>query len=346
MELRTLDENFLPCGPTKLRPFDISWDRKYYETGKFTLQIAASDYDPAMAYVYSNDRPELGMVQQVRYTDDDSMVLISGFFAEHILNRRCVYPMMKQASTRVKFCADAVENYPVDGIDIVIDAYTDEGASANRQETGGQLDDVCHTMLKAEEKAYRCYFDYETGKLHFQIYQGVDRTQSQGVNNFVVFSPAWRNMKKLTVTSDNSNYYNYFIAGGQGEGADRVYVVIDLRSAGEPMRQKFLDMRDVEKDEEMTAEQYEAVLYAKAVERAASYVNIQNVEFDADTERSFRYLVDYDLGDKCDIIIDKLHLAFEARIIEILETWTKNVHKVTLVFGDKIPSPYEKVRLK
>lgn len=345
MELRALDENFLPCGPTKLRPFDISWDRKYYETGKFTLQIAASDYDPAMAYVYSNDRPELGMVQQVRYTDDDGMVVLSGFFSERILNRRCVYPMLKQSSTRSKFCADAVAAYPVDGVDIVVDTYDNTGDVATRQETGGQLDEVCHTMLQAEERAYRCYFDYETGRLHFQIYQGVDRTQSQGVNNFVVFSPAWRNMKKLTVTSDNSNYYNYFIAGGQGEGTDRVYVVIDL-SAGKPMRQKFLDMRDVEKAEDMTAAQYEAVLIAKAVERAASYVDIKNVEFDADTSRSFQYLVDYDLGDKCDIIIDKMRLAFEARIIEVLETWTKNVHRVTLVFGDKIPSPYEKVRLK
>ena len=345
MELRTLDENFLPCGPTKLRPFDISWDRKYYETGKFTLQIAASDYDPAMAYVYSNDRPELGIVEQFKYTDDDEMVVLSGFFSERILNRRCIYPMLKQSSTRSKFCADAVAAYPVDGVDIVVDTYDNTGDVATRQETGGQLDEVCHTMLQAEEKAYRCYFDYETGKLHFQIYQGVDRTQSQSVNNFVVFSPAWRNMKKLTVTSDNSNYYNYFIAGGQGEGADRAYVVIEL-SAGEPMRQKFLDMRDVEKAEDMTAAQYEAVLTAKAVERAASYVDIKNVEFDADTSRSFQYLVDYDLGDKCDIIIDEMRLAFEARIIEILETWTKNVHKVTLVFGDKIPSPYEKVRLK
>lgn len=345
MELRTLDENFLPCGPTKLRPFDLSWDRKYYETGKFTLQIAASDYDPAMAYVYSNDRPELGIVEQLKYTDDDGMVVLSGFFAERILNRRCIYPMLKQSSTRSKFCADAVAAYPVDGVDIVIDAYDNVGDVSTRQETGGQLDEVCHTMLQAEEKAYRCYFDYETGRLHFQIYQGVDRTQSQSVNNFVVFSPAWRNMKKLTVTSDKSNYYNFFIAGGQGEGTDRVYVVIDL-TAGEPMRQKFLDMRDVEKAEDMTAAQYEAVLIAKAVERAASYVDIKNVEFDADTSRSFQYLADYDLGDKCDIIIDEMRLAFEARIIEVLETWTKNVHKVTLVFGDKIPSPYEKVRLK
>ena len=345
MELRTLDENFLPCGPTKLRPFDISWDRKYYENGKFTLQIAASDYDPAMAYVYSNDRPELGIVEQIKYTEDDGMVVLSGFFSERILNRRCIYPMLKQSSTRSKFCADAVAAYPVDGVDIVVDTYDNTGDVATRQETGGQLDEVCHTMLQAEEKAYRCYFDYETGKLHFQIYQGVDRTQSQSENNFVVFSPAWRNMKKLTVTSDNSNYYNYFIAGGQGEGADRAYVVIEL-SAGEPMRQRFLDMRDVEKAEDMTAAQYEAVLTAKAVERAASYVDIKNVEFDADTSRSFQYLVDYDLGDKCDIIIDEMRLAFEARIIEILETWTKNVHKVTLVFGDKIPSPYEKVRLK
>lgn len=345
MELRTLDENFLPCGPTKLAPFDIVWDRKYYANGNFSVQILKSAYDPAMKYVYTNDRPELGVIQKMEATQDDQMVVLSGLFSECILNRKCVYPMMKQSGTRSKFCADAVTNYPVDRVDIVVDAYDNVGDVTTRQETGGQLDEVCHTMLQAEERAFRCYFDYETGKLHFQIYTGVDRTQSQSVNNFVVFSPTWKNMKKAKLTEDSSNYYNYFIAGGQGEGADRTFVVIDL-SGGEPKREKFLDMRDVEKGEDMTAAQYEAVLREKAINKAADYVNIENIEFDAVASGSFEYLTDYDLGDKCDIILNDLQRSYEARIIEVLETWSKNVHRVTLVFGDKIPTLYEKARLR
>jgi hypothetical protein len=121
--------------------------------------------------------------------------------------------------------------------------------------------------------------------------------------------------------------------------------VIDL-SGNEPKREKFLDMRDVEKGEDMTAAQYEAVLREKAINKAADYVNIENIEFDAVASGSFEYLRDYDLGDKCDIILNDLQRSYEARIIEVLETWSKNVHRVTLVFGDKIPTLYEKARLR
>lgn len=346
MDFITLDENFQRCGPTKLAPFDIMWHRKYYENGQFSLQIDKGSYSADMEYVYTSERNEVGIIQQRKFTQDDNMVVLSGFFLESVLGRKCVYPMMTQTSTRMQFIADAIENYPVDGFDIVVDGFTESGTASKRQETGGQLDEVAHTMLKAEEMAYRCYWGMLDHKVHVQFYKGADRTQSQNVNNFVTFSPKWRNMKGATATLDDSNYANYFVAGGQGEGADRVYVVIDLSDGGVKV-EKFLDMRDVEYNtEEMTLEEYKAVLRGKAAERALNYVKIKNIEFDADATRSFQYLEDYDLGDKCDIVIDDLGLSYQARIIEVIETWVRNEYRVTLVFGDKIPTPYEKVRLR
>lgn len=84
----------------------------------------------------------------------------------------------------------------------------------------------------------------------------------------------------------------------------------------------------------------------KAVEKALDYVSINNVEFDVAANAGAKYLEDYDLGDKCDIIIDAILASYQARIIEVLETWNQGVHKVTLVFGDKIPTQYEKARLR
>ena len=57
------------------------------------------------------------------------------------------------------------------------------------------------------------------------------------------------------------------------------------------------------------------------------------------------YRRDYDLGDLCDVRNDRLQLAFEARIIEVSEVWKENTHTVTLQFGDKIPTVYQRGRV-
>lgn len=346
MELKALNEDFEICGSTSLTYFDLMWHRKYYENGKFSVQIRADHYDPDMKYIYTSKRPETGNIEQIKYTQDDSMIVLSGFFYERTLHDKIVYPLFKQYGTRAKFVATAVENYK-DDLPITVDGgYQNTGTQATRQDTGSHLDDLAHEMLKAEEKAYRCVYDYENDQMTFEIYQGVDRTQSQDVNNFVTFSKGFNNIRNAAVTEDSSNYANYFVCGGQGEGSNRIYAVLDL-SGGGHKRMEFLDMRDIEYDtSKMTLEEYKESLIERAKEKAAEYVDIHNVEFDADANAGAVYLQDYDLGDKCDIIIDPIKRSYEARIIEILETWSKGVHQVTLTFGDKIPTQYEKARLR
>lgn len=344
MELKALNENFEICGSTSLACFDIMWHRKYYENGKFSVQINASEYDPEMKYIYTADRPETGCIEQVSYTQDDSMIVLSGFFYERRLNDKVVYPTFKERATRAKFVADAVDTY-MDDLPIQVGDYANTGTAATRQDTGSNLDDLAHNTLKAEEKAYRCVYSYEDNQMVFEIYQGKDRTQGQNVNNFVTFSKGFRNIRNARVTEDSSNFKNYFICAGQGQGSSRIYAVLDL-SGGGYKRMQFLDMRDIEKTDGMTTEEYQEAMIERAYEKAAEYVDIHNLEFDADANEGFVYLEDYDLGDKCDIIIDELQRSYAARIIEVLETWSKGIHQVTLTFGDKIPTQYEKARLR
>lgn len=346
MELKALNSDFEICGSTSLKCFDIKWHRKYYDNGEFSVQIKTDDYDPEMKYIYTSERPELGDIEKIEHTQDDSMVVLSGFFYERRLNDKVVYPTFKEKATRAKYIADAVDSYK-DDLPIVVDSnYPAGGSSATRQDTGSPLDELAHKTLQAEEMAYRCVYDFENNQVRFEIYKGKDRTQSQTVNNFVVFSRGFRNIRNARVTEDSSNFKNYFICAGQGEGSARKYAILDL-SGGGHKRMKFLDMRDVEYDaSKMTVEEYGEALQERGMEKAAEYVDIHNVEFDADADTGFVYLQDYNLGDKCDIVIDDIQRSYEARIIEVLETWSKGVHRVTLVFGDKIPTKYEKVRLR
>ena len=53
---------------------------------------------------------------------------------------------------------------------------------------------------------------------------------------------------------------------------------------------------------------------------------------------------DYDLGDKCDVILDSVGQSFTVRIIEVQEVFKESKHTITLIFGEKVPTVYSKAR--
>lgn len=346
MEIMTLNEDFEPVGLTNLPYFDMVWDRKYYEAGKFSVQIRAEDYSRKMQYIFTKDRPELGVIQKSAYEDRDETITLSGFFYEKRLADKIVYPVFERYGTREDFVTAAVETYKSDIPKLSVVMRQGTGEKIRKQETGATLEEIAYSTLQVEGKSYRCVYSFERDMVEFQIYQGVDRTQAQSVNNFVTFSKGFRNIKNVKAQSDSSAYKNYFVVGGQGEGADRITAVLDM-SAGEYRRELFINGSTKTYDpEKQSVGEYKNVLIQMAVERAQRYVSINNVEFDAVADAGAAYLEDYDLGDKCDIILDRLGLSFEARIIEVLETWSGGEHQVTLTFGDKIPTLYERARIK
>lgn len=346
MVIRALDDNFIPVGLTAIKYFDLTWNRKYYEAGKFSAQIRAKDYMAEMRYIYTPERPEIGMIQKMEYSDDDQMVLLSGFFYERKLADKIIYPTFAKYGTRPAFVAAAVEKYKTDIPKIQIAEYDDVGEKIQKQETGATLEEMAHSTLRVENKTYRCRYDFEQDVMMFEIYAGADRTQSQTDNNFVTFSKGFRNIKNVRVQEDCSDYKNYFVMAGSGEGEERICEILDL-SGGGYRQELFIDCKGENYDEKkQSLAEYKEILRQKGIEKAQNYVSIHNIEFDADANSGARYLTDYDLGDKCDILIEPIKRAYEARIIEVLETWSNGEHRTTLTFGDKVPTIYDKARVR
>lgn len=71
----------------------LQWNRRYQKPGDFSMTVPVDIYDPGWAYIYSDDRPEMGIIQKVEYSDSSETyggrdsVTVSGFFLESILNR-------------------------------------------------------------------------------------------------------------------------------------------------------------------------------------------------------------------------------------------------------------------
>ena len=92
LQVMPLDADFnLLSGPLDYE--SLQWNRKYYETGDFSMSVLSSDYDPSWAYIYTPFRPEMGVIQKVEFADTShtpdgkDTVTVSGFFMEHVLDK-------------------------------------------------------------------------------------------------------------------------------------------------------------------------------------------------------------------------------------------------------------------
>ena len=86
MEFITLDNDYQ--NPIWLRPLNVQWNAKHYECGTFSIQIPTEEYETGFAYVYCNNREQMGIIQKVNQTQNvkGKFTQLSGFFLERLLH--------------------------------------------------------------------------------------------------------------------------------------------------------------------------------------------------------------------------------------------------------------------
>ena len=344
MQLLALDSSFQPVA--YLPYFNLQWDREYYAIGQYSVQIAAADYDPAMAYLYTPDRPETGIVQKVELTETvkGRMVQLSGYFLEAILNDKVVWPTYYASGTLPATVVAMLRQYKDDIPLLTVADAPAGGETVSWQETGGQLADVAYTKLQTVQHSLRCRYDYQANTITAQVWQGLDRTQEQTDNPFVTFSDGFGNLAEVDASTDNSNYKNYAIVTGQDQAENRKVAYADL-SGGGYKRILYVDARSERWDpEEQTEAEYLAGLQQKGLDKLLDYAVVTNVDIQA-AASGFTYLTDWDLGDLVDVIVADIGLAMQARIVTVREVFKQNNHTVEIELGDKKLTSLQKARL-
>ena len=78
-----------------IKAISISWNRRLYSPGDFSIEMAASEFSKHMKFIYKDGGRELGIIQkyQYKYTrDKGKTVIISGNFMEALVNNVPVLP--------------------------------------------------------------------------------------------------------------------------------------------------------------------------------------------------------------------------------------------------------------
>lgn len=334
-----LDSDFNPVNTIFF--LNLQWNRRYYECGQFSLQMLAKDYNESFAYVYRNDMNEIGIVQKSEYTSkiNGDFMQLSGFFLERKLNDEIIFPTFNFNGNIEVGARKIVTDYCKNTLKLTLGELVGLGSKIQLQETGEQVSTRLYAMLQTQELSYKLDYNYTENKIYFSVWQGLDRTQNQNTNEFVVFSESWGNMQDIALTNDHSNFKNYAVVAGEGEGEARVHVIVDI-SNGAPLKKIYIDARDLQKEDGNTDYEYKELLRQRGLEKLLDYADISNVDFKAVDKTT--YLKDYDLGDKCDIVISDLGVSYQSRIIGIDETIKENKQEINLIMGDKIPTIYTK----
>ncbi len=336
MELICLNEAYESVGV--LPYINLQWNRRYIECGDFSAQIRMRDYIQDARYVYTRDRPEMGILEKI-HTDTDitgEYVQLTGRFLESMLSRDIVFPSFNQKGRPSKLAHTLVKKYAEDIPGLLIEDYAEDSAEEETEceYRGDDLDEVTWKLLQMTEKSQAIHFDFATSRLTYRIWQGKDRTQKQSANSFAVFSDQSGNTDRISIDEDESGYRNYAVISLDDED-DGKFITVDLRDPpDEPRRILFLD--------ESGSEEKKDVLRQKAKEELQKWPKLVNVEAAAIQQGIF-YLRDYDLGDVCDIVSTRMNRRWERRIIEVNEVFKEGQHTVELVFGDRIPTLYERM---
>ncbi len=343
MNLVFLDEHFIPVKTVDY--INLQWNRRYYECGQFSIQMLAKDYDKSFWYAYRASQCELGIVQKTEYTtkENGEFIQISGFFLEYMLNNDILYPTFRFQGDLNDCIRSILTTYCSQIPQFKVGVIQLPNTTITIQQTGEEAGKQIYSMLQKYEYSYRLSYDYVSNTILFDTWQGIDRTTALAPilgNEPAVFSQAWGGLKNLSVVQDESNYKNYAVIAGSGEGEKRQHVILD-NTRGEPARKVYIDARDLQQSDDMTQKEYWDTLAQRGAEKLNDYAKITNIAFEA--TGSLQYQKDFDLGDKCDLVISGTGMEYESRIIGVDEVIKENRTEINLLFGDKIPKRYRKV---
>ena len=342
----------------------LIWDRRYYEAGVFELH-APVEYFQLLnenRYIFRNDRPELGVIREVNFTNDDSgqrLAYCKGYFAESLLDLRVIEKTFNMSGTAEAIARAVIDKFIVSPTDegrriahIALGPVNGVGTSTRLQVTGDNVGEKLYDFLKTQEASQRLTFDFINNVLSYEVWKGLDRTQEQTENSWATFSDSFYNVKSVVYARDESTAKNYAYVAGEGEGDARKIVEIDLReSASEERKEVYVDARDLQAsyyddagtEHRYSDAEYSEMLRQRGLEKLAEYAMVETIDSDIDSQANLVYGQDFDLGDLCTYQNFEIGLELNKRITGIQEVYEGSKQTISITFGNDDATSIKKI---
>lgn len=209
-----------------------------------------------------------------------------------------------------------------------------------RQYNSESLCDTITSICKEFGFGWDILYDFHNEQFVFVLQSSVDKTYDQYVNTPILFSAKLGNIKESNYVESSTTEKNAGLIKGEGDELNNMYNIIGNEYTGLLRREMGISGSDVSRKTDDGTEHGNAVylnmLYEKGKEELSKNKYTQAYEATAQTELGYQYLVDYDIGDVCEII-NEWGITSKVLISEvILSVTSSNVSIVpTFISTDK-----------
>nr|DAK00061.1 MAG TPA: hypothetical protein [Caudoviricetes sp.] len=351
MNLYVYDKNLQRAGIIEdIR--SLQWLEEFQDAGEVKLVCSATGKNRTLLAdgnrLYCTEHKESAIVRQAETTDDgkDAELTVRAVFSAARWGDRVVMATEQIEEAEAGMLALAEKHRR--GLPGTTAAAKGLAVPMDTQVTWGSVLEADITLAKAAGLGFREVFDPSTGMETFEVYAGVDRTQGASYNGY--FGDDIDNLSSLKIVCGSDGWKNCAIVGGEGEGAARKIVTVNLGTyTGDDLRELWVDAKDISRkyqiaapdgsggytytDATYTEEEYAAVLQARGLEKLAEC--LQTLEVDATIGQGLmQYGRDYTLGDIIPLKLTRYGLRLSARVSSVRTIYESTGKKVTAVLSD------------
>lgn len=319
----------------------IIWTRRYRKPGNFEVHAPITQTNLKLIkrgnLVWKRNSVEAGVIEDIRLEESNTTnsMIIKGRFLSSYMDRRLIRGTFtfsgKTEMAMRKLLSEETKTIP----NVSLGTFNDFDETVAFQVTCKNLLEHEQKLAMASNIGFRFRPDFKEKTIIFETYKGIDRTVSKGVAGRVVFSENYNNLNNAIYQENDQLLKTLAYVGGEGEGADRVYVAVGS-GEGLELREIFVDAKDLRK-EDLTDEAYESLLIQRGNEVLAQNVEAESFECDTGADVNFVYKKDYDLGDVVTIKKRAWGITQDKRIEEIQEIYEYGQMRVVPTFGSALP---------
>lgn len=320
------------------------WSSRYYTTGDFQLIVDATPEYMSLFkeqyYIVRDDDENVGIIEDIfveRTEDGNDRLIIKGRFIDSIIGRRiiaeqttvsgkisdCIEQLLDENIINPSNAARQIDNF-------VIDSY--EVATAfQAQYTGKNLLETISAICETYGIGYKVTLNADH-EFVFKLYEGVDRTYDQNVNDWVIFSDTYDNLISSEYEENYQKVVTSVLVAGEGEGLDRKTAWVGDDKTGLERYEVYKDQRNIRSnDGEIPEEEYVELLKEAGKESLTKYTTAftGKVYFE-----NIKYKTDIGLGDLCVIQNDNWGIYINSRLVEVIESVDETgAYTITPTFG-------------
>lgn len=329
----------------------LQFTRRYFKYGEFELHLPVGTQDSDKLVkgniIFYDQGKKSGIIEYREFSQENTEnLIIKGYSLGSIVNRRITVPLEGEAYDSINAVGETVIKHYVNvncinSVDsnrridrLVIEEDLGRGNPVNWQSRFKQLDEEFESIAQSSGLGWDIQLDLDNEQFVFSVIEGKDITVNQETNPPVIFSVEFDNVGKQEFTDSSVGSKNFGYVGGQGEGSDREIITVGDASIGLDRIETFVDARDIEQGGDLVARGKQKLLELQPIMSFTNEV----------VDTTFKYQIDWDLGDIVTCQNRSWGVTMDTRITEIKEIYEASGFKLEVTFGNSVPTLTEKIK--